>query len=410
MGSTLARERWDEVVGLEREIAEVCGQLNVAHARLVVLIGRALQSGAWEGTGITSPEHWVGWQTGLSPARARQLVAMARRVEDLPETFTAFESGELAVDQVAVVARNVPADKDAEACALARQATVAQLSRSTRHLREAPEPEPVMPYAEPVEANRVSVGDDEYGRFTMHAVLETDAGEIVRQALHEAHDRLFQEHAGKVTWADALVEVCQRSLGAVTTPSRRDRFRTYLHVDGERVWVNGGPVVPEHIAEKLRCDAVIVPVWVEHGVPVSVGRSMYAVPERTRRFVLDRDRVCRFPGCTATRNLEIHHLVPYPEGGTDTWNLGALCPTDHDRRHRGEFSMEGNADEPDGIIFRRRDGSVIQPCGTPIPPTGPLPSPPPGHAYVHPAGEPIDYGQIHFGTMPPSAAKNEAPG
>jgi hypothetical protein len=393
-----------ETVHLEREIAEVCGQLNVAHARLVALVARALDTGAWEGSGILSPEHWLAWQTGLSPTRARQIVATARRTEELPVTFEAFANGELAIDQVAVLARNIPADHDAEACALAAASTVSQLSRATRHLRAAPEPEPVAPYAEPQEVNRVHMGDNDDGQFTLNATLEADAGEIVRKALTEAHDRLFHERPGTVSWADALVDVCLRSLGALSTPSRRDRFRTYVHVDGDRTWINGGAALPAHIAEKLRCDAVIQPVWFEQGTPVSVGRSMYAVPERTRRLILDRDRVCRFPGCTATLNLEIHHLVPYPKGGTDTWNLGALCPRHHDLHHRGDFTITGNADESGGLEFRRRDGSIISPCGRPIPPTAPVPDPPPGHRYRHPTGEALDYGLLHFGTGPGSTS------
>ncbi len=78
-------------------LAEVCGQLNAAHGRLVDLVAAALASGCWEGYGILTCEQWVAWQTGLSPARARQVVAIARRRSELPATFTALSSGELSV-------------------------------------------------------------------------------------------------------------------------------------------------------------------------------------------------------------------------------------------------------------------------------------------------------------------------
>ena len=65
----------------------------------------------------------------MSPARARRLVAMARRLSELPETKAAMEAGELCEDQVAVICRHAPAGIDGQAAELARSATVVQLRR-----------------------------------------------------------------------------------------------------------------------------------------------------------------------------------------------------------------------------------------------------------------------------------------
>ena len=69
-------EREAEAARLEAEMAEVCGVLNAATGRLVGLIARVLETGAWEGHGIRSAEHWVAWRSGVSRGRARTLVAM----------------------------------------------------------------------------------------------------------------------------------------------------------------------------------------------------------------------------------------------------------------------------------------------------------------------------------------------
>jgi hypothetical protein len=53
------------LAGLEAELAEVCGQLNVLHARLVGLVGDALDAKAWVQWGILTPAHWLAWQAGL---------------------------------------------------------------------------------------------------------------------------------------------------------------------------------------------------------------------------------------------------------------------------------------------------------------------------------------------------------
>ncbi len=114
---------------IEAEIAEVCGLLNATAGRLVGLIGRVLETGAWEGAGIRSAQQWVAWKCGVSPERARRLVAMARRLAELPDTKAAMEAGELCEDQVAVICRHAPAGIDGQAAELARSATVVQLRR-----------------------------------------------------------------------------------------------------------------------------------------------------------------------------------------------------------------------------------------------------------------------------------------
>ncbi len=115
---------------LETRIADVCGVLNAAHAQLVNLVAEALDTGAWDVAGVRGPQHWVAWKTGFSPARSKQVVHIASRSGDLPVTMDAFTAGELAIDQVAVVAKYVPAHNDGEAAELAKHATVMQLSRS----------------------------------------------------------------------------------------------------------------------------------------------------------------------------------------------------------------------------------------------------------------------------------------
>ena len=102
-------------VRLQTRMADLCGHLNVLHAQLVQTVVEAIDGDLWMQSGIKSVEHWLAWQTGLSPAHAKQLVDTARRCAELPVTFAAFADGELSVDQVA------------EVCQLAKSATVNQL-------------------------------------------------------------------------------------------------------------------------------------------------------------------------------------------------------------------------------------------------------------------------------------------
>ena len=260
---------------LEAELAVVCGRLNQLSARLVGLVAAALESEAWAGAGIRSPEHWLVLRAGLSPGRARQVVVMARRVRDLPVVMGAFEAGSLSVDQVAVVARHAPSHVEASVAELAVSASVPQLGRVlSRYAFDPPTGADPDPDADPgptrtaggaatlgeAEAGaRVEPALDEVGRagapaelsmgtregrFELRFSAPADVGALVEAAVSEARDALFAAGTPEVTWAGALVEVCGRSLGSVSSVSRRDSFRVYVHLDAEGGWLNGRPRLP----------------------------------------------------------------------------------------------------------------------------------------------------------------------
>ncbi|MEM1333061.1 MAG: HNH endonuclease signature motif containing protein, partial [Actinomycetota bacterium] len=238
-------------------------------------------------------------------------------------------------------------------------------------------------------------GDD--GRWRMYVETSRDVGDVIGSALDEALDACFRRDGAPATGVDALAEVATRSLDAIESPSRRDRVRInmHLHTDG-RATDHVGVPLPDAIRRHLTCDGLVTPVFLEHGMPVSVGRSERIVPERTRRIVLLRDGGCRVPGCHAEHHLDIHHIVHWSDHGpSDTWNLIALCPRHHRAHHHGKLGITGNADEPDGVVFSRADGTPIRPSGaSPNPSTGP-PPPIPG-SYEHPVGGRLDTSCVGF--------------
>ena len=154
---------------------------------------------AWMQWGIKSPEHWLAWQTGLSPTRAKQMVGTARRAAELPATFAAFADGELSVDQVATVAKHAKAHNDAEVCQIAKSATVTLSSQRLVALR---------PHRS-TRARRTGSGRggrwrsmrlrvDQFRRsrpLALHLSAPTDRGAIISKALAEARDALI--HAGQ---------------------------------------------------------------------------------------------------------------------------------------------------------------------------------------------------------------------
>ncbi len=414
---------------IDDELAEITGHLNAQHGRLVDVAIRILADEVWAIDGIHSPSQYLAWKTGLSPARAREIVAIAERATELPACVDALRYGELAVDQVAAITKRAPEYIDTEILELGRMLTVTQLRRllgrypfpeppadvttgETDEVSAEPRPDDTdieadferttpQPHAGTDDDDRFwcGVGDD--GRWRLRVESDQLTGMMFERALAEARDALFNAGHVDVTMVDALREIGQRSLDNVTSPERRDRFRTYVHIDREGAATDArGCRLPDCISRHITCDGLFTPTLFVDGVPMSVGRTQRAIPERTRRFVVWRDQGCRVPGCGATHHLEVHHIVHWEDGGsTDTWNLIALCPRHHRLHHRGKLGISGNADEADGIRFTRANGQPLEASGARPKPPG-APPPPPQGIYEPPLGERLRLADVFFRNPP----------
>lgn len=447
---------------ISSEIDDIAGHLNAQHGRLIDITVWLLDNEVeWSGEGVWKPEQYLMWRCGVNNSTASKIVTIARRAADLPDTIAAVRAGELSVDQALPIAKRVPTWAERRVVSLATRLTVRQIQRTVANYdftdpgescgsepsgacvdsdasgeraaanTDAPTPHDVDdPDAAHTDRSADNahdrgdgahstdgdtapddrcwwgVGDD--GRFRMLVETTRDVGDVIAAALDEVRDAVFRRDGdpdGRVTVSnlDALLEVAQRSLDAVESPSRRDRHRINLHLHADGVATDAcGVPLPDSIRRHLTCDGLVSPIFLEHGVPVSVGRSERIVPERTRRVVMLRDGGCRVPGCGAEHHLDIHHIVHWSDHGpTDTSNLIALCPRHHRLHHQGKLGVTGDADRPDGVTFRRADGSEIRRSGArPRPPTGP--PPPITGTYEHPVGERLDpwYVDFHPPTYP----------
>ena len=93
---------------------------------------------------------------------------------------------------------------------------------------------------------------------------------------------------------------------------------------------------------------------VGHGVPPT--RTTQAIPRAVRRQVLSRDHhTCQIPGCRNSRGVEVHHIVPRAEGGSNRpQNLIGICAIHHPAIHDGQIHVSGTADALD---VRHADGT-----------------------------------------------------
>lgn len=388
-----------QIDAYEGEVADAAGVLNLANSRLVEITARLLADDAWEGTGVHSPTQWLAYRAGVSPERARAIVHVAQRRADFPCVITAFDAGELSLEQVVELTK-APAWADAKVLDWGRVATVARLRKTIRQQYFTGPPDDDEP-AEPDRAadrDRLSTSVTDDHRWRINGELDVGRGSTIDAALIEARESLFERGQTSISTADCLTEVCERYLDHIESDVRRDRSKMWVHIDvtdGETSTTDGWRL-PNSVRDRICCDGLVQPVWERDGVPFSVGRTQRIVPERTRRMIRRRDGGCLVPGCTNDRFVEIHHIQHWLEGGpTDTWNLVSLCPHHHRLHHEGVLGISGNADDPDSVVFTDARGSPLRRSGTPNPPISHPPEP--IRRYEPPLMGRVDYQWVGLG-------------
>jgi hypothetical protein len=395
----------------EARVAELMGTINAAMAALVDVIGEVLDEGVWETAGgIRSPEHWVGWQCGVSGKHAGRLVRMARRRGELPESMALFREGRVTEDVFAAIAARAPAARDAEIAVQAHRMLFGQVDRMLRTMpRDEPPPGP----EREERPATVSFGAREGDRWVLHADLPLEDGLVLEKALTVGRSQVFRERypdapsetfIRDVTWADGLqraAELALRQAAVVNGRQHRpsDRLQVWMHLDVADVRANPhlGPVVPDVLRRYLLCDADVRAVVESDGVLAKVSDRVRTVDDKLRAFVEHRDGGCAVPGCEQTRWLHIHHLHHWEDGGpTASWNLCALCPMHHRLHHRGLLEIRGSPHSPEGLRFFTAKGREIAAVQRPA---TVLPDQSDAGAYVHPSGEQVAWDDFHWQTL-----------
>jgi hypothetical protein len=381
----------DALLTVEQRISDLMGVMNAATAELVGVIAEVDRTGLWQGCGIRSLEHWVTWRCGVSARRARQLVAMARRLDELPAVREVFAAGSMSEDQAAVVFRHTTPATDDQVAELAPLMTEPQLRRALASIPQ-PAPEPVAEEASSVAVDPATAGPLRYVRFgwaddgswRLSAMLPADDGAVVERAIQAAFDREFRDRypdvegadlltraaaRDQLTWSDALLRLATDGLAGFdpgeTGRPPGERFQVFVHVDAEAgpdrpAAMHLGPLLPAAVADYVTCDATVRAVLRRQAGPIGFGRRRRTVPPRLRVLIEARDGGCRVPGCGHRRRLHVHHLRHWRDGGpTDPDNLVALCPRHHRLLHLGRLRIDGDPADPDGLEFSDERGGVL---------------------------------------------------
>jgi hypothetical protein len=365
-----------ELEHLEHEIVELAAQIHAATCRWLELVAEFDRREGWTSWGCKSCAHWVAWRCAISPVAAREHVRVARALWELPLIRASFARGELSYSKVRALTRVAGIQREEELVSMARHATAAQLERILGAYRRALRVQ--RSATEPGRPERwVRWRHDEDGSLVLTARLPAEEGAVVLAALDAAGDASAEAcgeaaAAGDVaSWpercADALLATAESALGCEPAGRSGDRYQVVVHVDSDVLAgasaetavaeLEDGAPVAVATARRLACDNALVGLVEREGETLSVGRKTRAIPPALRRALRNRDRGCRFPGCTTTRHVDAHHIEHWADGGeTAVGNLVELCRHHHRLVHEGGYSVRRAGS---GFRFRRPDGRLI---------------------------------------------------
>jgi hypothetical protein len=371
---------------LEREITDLCAQINAAGYRLLQLIAELDDEAPWGAWGLSSCAHWLNWRCGIGLNAAREKVRAAHALRQLPRTSACFATGELSFSKVRAITRIANLENEQELLDLSRHATAAQVEKLVRAYRRAGRLE-AREQARAQHASReLHYYHDEDGCLVIRARLPAEEGAILLQALNTAMDAQHEEHKASesedvtaVTFAtenrfaqrrvDALVTMAETTLRHGPEPrSSAERYQVVVQVSAEtlcadetgRCELENGPRLALDTVRRIACDATLLRITEDKaGNPLDIGRKTRAVPPALRRALKTRDGGCRFPGCNHHRFVDAHHIKHWADGGdTAIGNLVLLCRHHHRLVHEGGFGVERTTGGR--ICFSRPDGRVIE--------------------------------------------------
>jgi hypothetical protein len=385
---------------VEAEIAGLAAHIQAATYRLLELIREMDERYGWEG--FRTCAHWLHWRIGLDLGAAREKVRVARVLPALPIIADAFRRGTVSYSKVRALTRVATPANEAALLAIAEAGTTSHVEQVVRAYRKTQRAE-ALDQANRQHAERyLRYHHDDDGMLVISARLPAEQGALVVQALEAAADALREEQHGTqdgghdvsgetfttpeqvapprapsvdfgMRRADAIVRMAQVALAADAVDSNGgDRHQLIVHVDAKSLMVGDadpdaqarceldhGPGLSVETARRLSCDCSVVRILEGgDGQPLDVGRKTRSIPPALRRALRARDKGCRFPGCTAHRFVDAHHIEHWADGGeTKLSNTLLLCGFHHRLVHEGGYRVQ--LDERGEAVFWRPDARPL---------------------------------------------------
>ena len=340
---------------LADELAELALHLQRGLAGWLELVAEFDRLGGAREEGFRSTQDWLVWRCGLDQRTARERVRVARSLQEMPCTRTAFADGELSYSKVRALTRACSHQDEAVLLDLARDISAEQLIARLRQLPSAPSADPDVE-RRVHDSRYVDWSWDDEGALHVRALLPAEDGAAFIDAVEQGAEALHPkpgtvERSVRRPWlgarrADALAEICHSGAPAV---------QIVIHA-GETggCAIEGGPAISPVTALRLACDATLVHAGGPDG---NLGRRMRLPTPAMRNALERRDQGCRFPGCTRRHGLSPHHAEHWANGGaTSLGNQAMFCRFHHRLFHDDGWTVDQHGSL---LTIRRPDGTII---------------------------------------------------
>ncbi|MGH8947914.1 MAG: HNH endonuclease, partial [Acidimicrobiia bacterium] len=269
--------------------------------------------------GCRSLKEWAAGRLDLATETASRLTSTARRIQGEGDLVRSLERGEFTFDRAEVMSR-IPAASRADWHAGVDIQSLRRIAARHRRLTKSDDHQ-----CHALTELTLQPNLDE-SRWSIWGELDGYAGPVVDNVLTEVADTIGPLPDGTrpglgYRKAAALTAICEVSRPAgITTPL------ISVFVDDRGIEIAGSTAVGPEILDKVACTGSLEVIRTADGQPLAVGRRSRVIPNRLRRFILHRDGGCTADGCNSRYRIEVHHVVPWSEGGPTTpENLTSLC-------------------------------------------------------------------------------------
>ncbi|PID81980.1 hypothetical protein CSB20_00150 [bacterium DOLZORAL124_64_63] len=285
--------------------------------------------------GYGSVYQYAAVELEFSKTRTGDFLHLARKLEKLPRLKKEMEEGKIGYTKAREIVKVADEENEDRWLNAAKKKSRQELRETVKRAKQRAKRERVKNPAQ----GELLAGLHPTGALpvalTHKVTFELTSEQLAHfEALVEAFGKQGGAVAGSgraIMLLEAMASLVGRAdSGAVANPKEP---HTQIHVhhcpDCEKSHITtsrGETELTPSEYEKLACDAHVATVD---------GPNKSAIPPSTRRRVLARDQHrCQAPGCSHTRFLEIHHIIPRSEGGTNAEeNLTTLCSACHQRAH-----------------------------------------------------------------------------
>jgi hypothetical protein len=352
--------------------ADTVVELHRQQARLDAFVTEATASLEREGGWSLHPVSLAGWLAHNAPVSkraAQRRVRIGRALCHLPAATPAWETGDIASDQVAKLA-SVRTTRTAEALARdeqflvdqARQVNVAQFNRLVDYWVQRADPDGAEDNDERKRARRdVYLAESFQGMWLGKMTLDPIGGSIVAGELERREQELFEADWAEAKdrlghdpvigglartpaqrRADALVEMATRSATAPANGRRPAPLFT-VHVGYETFagqlceLARGTAVTPGSLLPWLDEAYIERVVFTGPNVLVDLGREQRLFPKKLRHAIALRDRHCQEEMCDVPADrCQADHVIAWADGGpTNIGNGRLLCgPGNREKERR----------------------------------------------------------------------------